>query len=83
MSMIAALMIGSIAGWIAGLRAKAHGQGLPTNIVVGILGAVIASFLLPVTGWGVGDAGSVAGAIIHATFGAVILLVLLRLLKQV
>lgn len=52
MSMIAALMIGSIAGWIAGLRAKAHGQGLPTNIVVGILGAVIASFLLPVTGWG-------------------------------
>ena len=41
------LVIGAIAGWLAGLIMKGYGFGLISNIVVGIIGAVIAGWLLP------------------------------------
>ena len=41
------LVIGAIAGWLAGLIMKGYGFGLIGNIVVGIIGAVIAGWLLP------------------------------------
>ena len=55
-------------------------MGILTNIVVGVLGAFIASAVLPMIGFAVG--GGWIASILHATIGAVILLVLLRLVKQ-
>ncbi|TGD43963.1 GlsB/YeaQ/YmgE family stress response membrane protein [Pseudotabrizicola sediminis] len=74
------LLIGAIAGWLAGLIVKGFGFGLLGNIVVGIVGALIASFLFPAIGLGLG--GGILGSIIAATLGAVILLFLIRLVKR-
>jgi len=79
-SLFVFLIIGAIAGWLAGLLVKGYGFGLLGNIVVGIVGAFIAGWLFPRLGISLG-AGVVA-AIIHATIGAVILLVLVRLVKR-
>src|SRR6476661_7427429 len=75
MSIIAALIIGAIAGWLAGLIVRGAGFGLIGNIVVGIIGALVAGFILPRLG--VVLAGGVAGQVIDATIGAVIVLVIL------
>jgi uncharacterized membrane protein YeaQ/YmgE (transglycosylase-associated protein family) len=74
------LLIGAIAGWLAGLIVKGFGYGLIGNIVVGIVGAFVANLLLPRVGINIGS--GIAGAIIHATIGAVILLFLIRLIKR-
>lgn len=79
-SLLVFIIIGAIAGWLAGLIVKGFGFGLIGNIVVGIVGALIAGWLFPRLGFAVG--GGVLAAIIHATIGAVILLVLLKLVKQ-
>ena len=47
MGIIAALVIGAIAGWLAGLIVRGAGFGLVANIVIGMLGALVASWLLP------------------------------------
>lgn len=79
-SLIIFLIIGAIAGWLAGLLVKGYGFGLLGNIVVGIIGAFIAGLLFPRLGINLG--GGIAAAIIHAMIGAVILLVLIRLVKR-
>lgn len=79
-SLLVFLIVGAVAGWLAGQLVKGYGFGLLGNIVVGIVGALIAGWLFPAIGISLGT-GTVA-AIIHATIGAVILLVLLRLVKQ-
>lgn len=79
-SVIITLIIGAVAGWLAGLIVKGFGFGLIGNIVVGIVGAVIGGYLLPRAGLSLG--GGLPGAIISATIGAVILLFLIRLVKR-
>lgn len=79
-SLLVFIIIGAIAGWLAGLIVKGYGFGLIGNIVVGIVGAFIAGWLFPTIGLTLG--GGVLANIIHATIGAVILLVLLKLVKQ-
>ncbi|MBX3577475.1 MAG: GlsB/YeaQ/YmgE family stress response membrane protein [Rhizobiaceae bacterium] len=79
-SIIVFLIIGAIAGWLAGLIVKGFGFGLIGNIVVGIVGAFIAGWLFPYVGLAFG--GGVLASILHATIGAVILLVLIRLVKS-
>jgi uncharacterized membrane protein YeaQ/YmgE (transglycosylase-associated protein family) len=74
------LLIGAVAGWLAGLIVKGYGFGLIGNIVVGIVGALIAGFLLPRVGLSMGE--GIAGSIIAATLGAVILLLLIRVIKR-
>jgi uncharacterized membrane protein YeaQ/YmgE (transglycosylase-associated protein family) len=74
------LLIGAIAGWLAGLIVKGYGFGLIGNIVVGIVGALIAGFLLPRVGLSLGE--GIAGSIIAATIGAVVLLLLIRVIKR-
>ena len=74
------LLIGAIAGWLAGQIVKGYGFGLMGNIVVGIVGAFIAGLLFPRMGLGFG--GGMLGSIIAATLGAVILLFLIRLIKR-
>ena len=74
------LVIGAIAGWLAGLIMKGYGFGLIGNIVVGIIGAVIAGWLLPRIGFVL--VGGIVAAIINAVIGAVILLFVIGLFKK-
>ena len=80
MSIIAALVIGAIAGWLAGLIVRGAGFGLIGNIVIGIIGALLASWLLPQLGVNLG-VGWVRD-IINATIGAVVILVILSLIRR-
>ncbi|GLS36071.1 membrane protein [Mesorhizobium tianshanense] len=79
-SLLVFIIIGAIAGWLAGLIVKGFGLGLVGNIVVGIVGALIAGWLFPRLGFALG--GGIFASIIHAMIGAVILLVLIKLVKQ-
>lgn len=74
------LLIGAAAGWLAGQIVSGYGYGLLGNIVVGIVGAFVASLLLPRLGLGP-DAG-IVGSIIAATMGAVILLLVIKIVKR-
>jgi uncharacterized membrane protein YeaQ/YmgE (transglycosylase-associated protein family) len=75
------IIVGAIAGWLAGMVVKGGGFGLIGDIIVGIVGAVIAGWLLPQLGIALGS-GFVA-AVIDAFIGAVILLVIIKLVKRV
>ncbi|HXY03545.1 MAG TPA: GlsB/YeaQ/YmgE family stress response membrane protein [Terriglobales bacterium] len=75
------LIVGAIAGWLAGMVVKGTGYGLIGDIVVGIVGGLIAGWLLPQLGIAIG--GGFIAAIINAFIGAVILLIALRLIKRV
>jgi uncharacterized membrane protein YeaQ/YmgE (transglycosylase-associated protein family) len=79
-SLLVFLIVGAIAGWLAGLLVKGYGFGLLGNIVVGIVGAFIAGWLFPRIGISLGN--TTIDAIVYATIGAVILLVLIRLVKR-
>ena len=74
------LVIGAVAGWLAGQIVRGMGFGLIGNIVVGIVGAFIAGWLLPRIGIVIG--GGMLGSIINATIGAVVLLVILGLIRR-
>ena len=74
------LVIGAVAGWLAGQIVRGMGFGLIGNIVVGIVGAFIAGWLLPRIGIVIG--GGMIGSIINATIGAVVLLVILGLIRR-
>jgi uncharacterized membrane protein YeaQ/YmgE (transglycosylase-associated protein family) len=79
-SLIIWLIVGAIAGWLAGMVVKGGGFGLIGDIVVGIVGAIIAGWLLPHFNIAIGT-GFVA-AVIDAFIGAVILLVVVKLIKR-
>jgi len=79
-SIIIWIVVGAIAGWLAGMVVKGGGFGLIGDIVVGIVGALIAGWLLPRLGIVIGS-GFVA-AVIDAFIGAVILLVIIKLIKR-
>ena len=74
------LIVGAVAGWLAGQIVRGMGFGLIGNIVVGIVGAFIAGWLLPRIGIVIG--GGMLGSIINATIGAVVLLVILGLIRR-
>lgn len=74
------LLIGAVAGFLAGAIVKGYGFGIVGNIVVGILGAVVAGFLFPVLNLSLG--GGIIGQIIAATLGAVLLLVVIGLVRR-
>ena len=74
------LIVGAVAGWLAGVIVKGHGFGLVGNIVVGIIGAFLAGWLLPMLGIAIG--GGIVAAIIDALIGAVILLVIIGFIKR-
>jgi uncharacterized membrane protein YeaQ/YmgE (transglycosylase-associated protein family) len=80
MEIIIFLLIGAVAGWLAGLVVRGYGFGLIGNIAVGIVGALIAGWLFPRLGVGL-PAGTI-GQIISAAIGAVILLVIIGLVRR-
>lgn len=79
-SLLIMLLIGAIAGWLAGQIVSGFGYGLLGNIIVGVVGAFVAGAILPRVGFGMG--GGILAAIVHSTIGAVILLFLIKLIKR-
>ena len=82
-ALIIALVVGGIAGWLAGLVVQGTGFGLVGDIVVGILGALIAGFLFPYFGLALTLGGGILGAIIMAFLGAVVLLIIVKVIKGI
>jgi uncharacterized membrane protein YeaQ/YmgE (transglycosylase-associated protein family) len=78
-SLIVFLIIGAVAGWLAGLVMRGGGFGLLGNIVVGVIGAFVGGFLFRVVGISI---GGLIGSIAMATVGAVVLLFLVGLVKK-
>ena len=78
-SIVIFLVIGAIAGWLAGNVMKGGGFGLVGDIVVGIIGAFIGGWLFGVFGIA---AGGLIGAVITAFVGACVLLFVIRLIKK-
>jgi uncharacterized membrane protein YeaQ/YmgE (transglycosylase-associated protein family) len=78
MEIVWLLLVGLIAGWLASMLVGAGGHGVIGDIVVGILGALIGGWLFG----GMWPAGGLLGSILVATLGAIILLVLLRLIRR-
>jgi uncharacterized membrane protein YeaQ/YmgE (transglycosylase-associated protein family) len=74
------IIIGLVAGWLAGVIMKGGGFGVIGDIVVGILGALIGGWLF--TRLGASTGGGLLGAIIVATIGAIILIFVVRLFKR-
>ena len=79
-SLIIFLLVGGVAGWLAGLIVKGGGFGIIGNIVVGVVGAFIAGFLFPMFSISLGT--GIIAAILYATIGAVVLLLIVRVLKR-
>jgi uncharacterized membrane protein YeaQ/YmgE (transglycosylase-associated protein family) len=74
------LLIGAVAGWLAGLIVRGDSFGLGGNIVIGIIGAFIGGWLLPRLGVVIG--AGIVSTIIAATIGAVVLLLVIRVLRR-
>jgi len=74
------IVIGGVAGWLAGLILKGGGFGIIGNIIVGVIGAVLGGWLFGVLGISLG--GEWIGPIVTATVGAVILLFVIGLVKK-
>jgi uncharacterized membrane protein YeaQ/YmgE (transglycosylase-associated protein family) len=80
MDILLFLLIGALAGWIAGELVKGRGFGLLGDIVVGIIGAFIGGYLF--TAFGVTTAGyGLLGSLITATIGAVVLLFVIKMFR--
>lgn len=80
MNVVWFLVVGLVAGWLAGVLVKGGGFGVIGDIVVGILGAFIGGFLF--TSLGVSADVGLLGSILVATVGAIVLIVVLRILKR-
>ena len=74
------ILVGLVAGWLAGKIMKGGGFGVIGDIVVGVLGALLGGFLFSSLGMSLG--GGLFGAIIVATIGAIVLIFILRLIKR-
>ncbi|MEA3278146.1 MAG: GlsB/YeaQ/YmgE family stress response membrane protein [Pseudomonadota bacterium] len=78
-SLLGFLIIGAIAGWIAGSLMRGGGFGILGNIVVGVIGAVIGGFIFSFVGVA---ANGLIGSLITAVVGAAILLFVVGLFKK-
>jgi uncharacterized membrane protein YeaQ/YmgE (transglycosylase-associated protein family) len=75
------IIIGFLAGWIAGLVMKGRGFGCIGNILIGGIGGLIGGFLFRLIGVNLGTAGFI-GSLFTALVGAIILLVIAGLLNK-
>ncbi len=80
MSLVYFLVVGLVAGWLAGVLVKGGGFGLIGDLVVGVIGAVVGGWLFSTLGASAG--GGLLGSIVVATIGAVVLLFIVRLIKR-
>lgn len=78
-SLLVILFVGLVAGWLAGKVVRGTGFGIIGDIVVGIAGALLASFLFPRLGIHIGT--GMVSEIVYSAIGAVILLLIVRLVR--
>jgi uncharacterized membrane protein YeaQ/YmgE (transglycosylase-associated protein family) len=80
LSFIIWLIVGGVAGWLAGQIVKGAGFGLIGNVVVGIVGSIVAGYILPKLGIDIG--GNFIADVVNAAIGAVILLVIVSFVRR-
>ena len=80
MSLLWFLVVGLVAGWLAGVLVKGGGFGVIGDLVVGVIGAFLGGWLFSTLGASAG--GGLLGSIIVATIGAVVLLFIVRFIKR-
>jgi len=73
------IVIGILAGWLAGQIVKGRGMGLVVDLIVGIIGSLLGGFVFGLLGLG---AYGLLGRLVMATVGAVLLLLLVRVIKR-
>jgi uncharacterized membrane protein YeaQ/YmgE (transglycosylase-associated protein family) len=78
-SLIVILFVGLVAGWLAGKIVRGTGFGVIGDIIVGIAGAFISSWLFPRLGFHLGT--GLVSAIIDSAIGAIVLLLIVRLIR--
>jgi len=78
-SLLILLLIGLVAGWLAGKIMRGRGFGVLGNLIVGLVGALLGGWLFRVAGLSV---HSLVGQIIATTAGAVVLVWLLNLIRR-
>lgn len=74
------IIIGAVAGWLAGQIMKGRGFGIVVNIIVGIIGAILGGWLFSLAGIQAG--GGIIWSLIVATIGAIVLLFIVGLFKK-
>ena len=79
MNIVWFVLVGLVAGWLAGKIVRGTGFGIIGDIIVGILGAFIAGWLFPRLGFHIG--GGIVAEIIYAAIGAILLLLIVRLIR--
>jgi uncharacterized membrane protein YeaQ/YmgE (transglycosylase-associated protein family) len=80
MNLVWFLLVGLVAGWLAGVLVKGGGFGLVGDLLIGVLGAVLGGWLFGAMGASLG--GGLLGSLAVATMGAVLLLIMVRLVRQ-
>lgn len=81
-SLLIFLVVGVVAGFLAGVLVKGYGFGLVGNLVIGVIGAFLAGWLLPRLGVAFTVGSPIVTSIVYATIGAVVLLLLLGLVRR-
>ena len=80
MSFLWFLIVGLVAGWLAGVLVKGGGFGLIGDLIVGVIGAFIGGYVFGLLG--IFPSSGLLGSILVATIGAVVLLVIVRIIKR-
>jgi uncharacterized membrane protein YeaQ/YmgE (transglycosylase-associated protein family) len=81
-SLLILIVVGIVAGWLAGIIVRGYGLGLLGNLVVGVIGAFLATWLLPRLGVAFSVGNPLVTSILYATIGAVVLLLLVGLVRR-
>ncbi len=81
-SILIFIVVGVVAGFLAGVLVRGYGLGLIGNLVVGVVGAFLAGWLLPQLGVSFSVGGPLVTSIVYATIGAVVLLLLVGLVRR-
>ena len=81
-SLVIFIVVGVVAGFLAGVVVRGYGLGLVGNLVVGVVGAFLAGWLLPRVGVAFSVVNPLVTSIVYATIGAVVLLLLIGLVRR-
>ncbi len=81
-SILILIVVGIVAGWLAGVIVRGYGLGLVGNLVVGVVGAFLFTWLAPRIGVSFAVGNALVTSIVYATIGAVILLLLVGLVRR-
>jgi len=78
-TLLVIILVGIVAGWLAGRIVQGSGFGIVGDLIIGVLGAFFGTWLF--AQMGIHFASGLVAAIVSATFGAVVLLLLIRLIR--